>query len=139
MFSSEPVELPPGVLDRESHMSLLAVAGAATLCLLAALFVYFTQHQFPLITGGMPIFSFWATGVIFYEFTMLGAISATFLFFLWESGLLRQAPRKTGPVPDVDSGRIFLRVRCRPEQAAMAGECLYQAGAASVKKAEAAS
>ena len=136
VFSTEPVEFPPGVLDRESHMSLVAVGGAATLCLLAALFVRFTQYSFPLVTGGMPLFSFWATGVIFYEFTMLGAIAATFLTFLWESGVLRRSAQKSSPVPDLDSGHIYLRVRCRPEQASAAGECLYQAGAASVKKAE---
>ena len=134
IFSTEPVELPPGLLDRPSRMSLIAVAGAATLCLLAIAFVAYTQYNFRLITGGMPIFSFWATGVVFYEFTMLGAIAATFLWFLWEAGLLQK--NHTAPLPAPDSGRIYLRLECDKEQVGLAGECLYKAGAASVKRAE---
>lgn len=137
VFSAEPVELPAGVLDRSTRMSFIAVVGAATVCLLAVAFVGFTQHHLRVVTGGMPLFSFWATGVIFYEFTLLGAIAATFLMFLWESGLLRR--NATGPVPALDTGRIYLRVRCFPKEAAAAGESLYRAGAATVKRTEAAS
>ena len=60
----------------------------------------------------MPIFSFWATGVITYEMTMLGAIVATFAWFLWESGLVARRDR-SAPVPQVDPGSICLRVRCQ--------------------------
>ena len=134
IFSTEPVELPPGLLDRPSRMSLVAVAGAATLCVVAIAFVAYTQHSFRLITGGMPIFSFWSTGVVFYELTMLGAIAATFLWFLWEGGLLQK--NHTAPLPVPDSGRIYLRLECEKEQVGLAGECLYKAGAASVKRAE---
>ena len=134
IFSTEPVDLPPGLLDRPSRMSLIAVAGAVTLCLLAIAFVAYTQYNFRLITGGMPIFSFWATGVVFYEFTLLGAIAATFLWFLWESGLLQKD--HSAPLPAPDSGRIYLRLECDKEQVGLAGECLYKAGAASVKRAE---
>ena len=45
---------------------------------LATAFVYWAQNNYKLVTGGMPIFSFWATGVITYEMTMLGAIITTF-------------------------------------------------------------
>ncbi len=133
VFSGEPVELGAGVLERPSRMSLVAVGGAVTVCLIAIGFVRYTQHDFPLITGGMPLFSFWATGVIFYEMTMLGAIAATFLTFLWESGLLR---RTSQPVPVVSPHSIDLRVRCEGDQIVTAGECLYQAGAAKVTRME---
>ena len=71
-------------------MSLGAVSGAVLLGLLTIGFVSYTQHNYPLVTGGMPIFSFWATGAVFYELTMLGAILTTFVWFLWESGVLRR-------------------------------------------------
>ena len=132
LFSTEPVELPPGVLDRPSRMSLFAVLGAATLCVLAMTFVWWTAHQYPLVTGGMPLFSFWASGVIFYEMTMLGAIAGTFLFLLWESDLLWERRRAPHPVPE--PGVIALRVRCEPDQVADTGECLYRAGATRVEK-----
>jgi len=132
LFSTTPIELAPGVLDRPSRMSLAAVAGAVALCLLTVGFVYFTQHHYPLVTGGMPLFSFWATGVVFFEMTMLGAIATTFLMFLWESGLLRR--RAIGPVPTVEPGSIWLRVDCQTPQVAEAGECLYHAGATKVER-----
>jgi hypothetical protein len=135
VFSTEPVEFPPGVLDRPSRMSLFAVAGAVTIGLGATGYVYFVQHHYPIVTGGMPIFSLWATGVISYEMTLLGAIASTFLFFLWESGRLQRD--KTVPVPQVEPGTITLRVYCRPAELAEIGGCLYRAGAARVQKLEA--
>ena len=134
LFSDEPVPLPEGTLDRESHMSFFAVAGAVTICLLAVGLVRFTQYGLPVITGGMPLFSFWATGVVFYEMTMLGAIAATFLLFLWESGRLRR--KRPGPIPAIEPGRIYLRARCNSDQSVAMGEVLYRAGALSVKRVE---
>ncbi|HYM10650.1 MAG TPA: quinol:electron acceptor oxidoreductase subunit ActD [Bryobacterales bacterium] len=139
VFSNKPVELPPGLLDRRSRMSLATVGGGVLLCLLTTGFVYYTQHSLRIVTGGMPLFSFWATGVVFYELTMLGAIAATFVMFLWESGLLerlQKARQPAAPVPVVAAGAVCLRVQCEPGQVATAGECLYRTGAVSVKKAE---
>jgi hypothetical protein len=133
LFSEEPVEFPRGVLDRPSRMSLVSVTGAILLGGLATAFVWWTQHNYGLVTGGMPLFSFWATGVITYEMTMLGAILATFGWFLWESGLLRkQNPEE--PVPQVDPGAICLRVRCRGNEAAQAIDTMRRAGAVDVQR-----
>src|SRR5262245_4320195 len=90
LFSEEPIELPRGVLDRPSRMSLVSVVGAIAFGVLATAFVSYTQHNYQLETGGMPTFSFWATGVITFEMTMLGAVVAAFVWFLWESGLVRK-------------------------------------------------
>ena len=114
VFSDIPLELPRNALERPSHMSLAVVTGAITALLLAIGFVYFTQYNYPIITGGMPIFSFWATGVVFYELTMLGAIGTSLFWFLRESGLLRRAHRPLAPV--FEPGLICLRVRCHPDQ-----------------------
>ena len=64
IFSEEPVELRRGILDRPSNMSHIAVSGAILLGAAATAFVYYAQHDYKLNTGGMPVFSFWATGVI---------------------------------------------------------------------------
>jgi hypothetical protein len=139
VFSTKPVELEPGLLDRPSRLSLGTVGGAALLCLLTIGFVYYTQHSLRIVTGGMPLFSFWATGVIFYELTMLGAVAATFVMFLWESGLLerfQKVRQPAAPVPVMAADAVYLRVECEPGQVATAGECLYRTGALSVKKAE---
>lgn len=131
VFSEEPLEFPRDVLPRPSHMSLGVVTGAITACLLVIAFVYFTQYDYPIITGGMPIFSFWATGVVFYELTMLGAIVTTFFWFLFESGILRRGRHR--PAPVVEPGAICLRVECCPDQADAARHWLESAGAGNVR------
>jgi len=130
------VEFPRGVLDRPSRMSLVSVLGAILVGTLATAFIRWTQHNYPLVTGGMPIFSFWATGVITFEMTMLGAIVSTFGCFLWESGLVRR-PKLRAPVPDVGPGTVCLRVRCRGHEAAQAAEAMRNAGAVEVQGGEA--
>ncbi len=123
VFSEEPVEFRRGLLDRPSRMSFVAVLGAFALGGGSTLFLYWAQHQYPLVTGGMPIFSFWGTGVITYETTMLGSVLATFAWFLWESGLLKKRD-KTVPVPLVPPESMCLRVRCSDAAAARAAERL---------------
>jgi hypothetical protein len=135
VFSEEPVEFPRGVLDRSSRMSLVAVSGAILVGAMATGFIAWAQHDYRLITGGMPIFSFWATGVITFEMTMLGSVLATFGWFLWESGLLRKGDR-AAPVAKVSPGSICLRVRCEGNQAARASEAMRRAGALRVSPGE---
>jgi hypothetical protein len=134
IFSNEPMELPRGVLDRKSHMSLAVVSGAVVFFVLAIAFVYFTQYDYRLVTGGMPIFSFWPTGVIFYEMTMLGAILTALGWFIWESGLLRRD--KSIPVPAIEPEAICLRVGCEMDQFGAVASLLTEAGARSVEKLE---
>jgi hypothetical protein len=130
VFSTEPVEFEPGVLDRRSHMSVAAVAGAIVNTLLATVFMFWTQRDYPLVTGGMPLTSYWAVGVIVFEMAMAGAIAGTVAAFLWESGLLRR-PRKQ-PVPKLRDDAVFLRLRCDEPRVTRARETLLSAGAAEV-------
>jgi len=134
IFSTAPVEEAEALLERPSRMSLVAVISAVVFCLSAIAFVYYTQHDYRIVTGGMPIFSWWSTGVIFYEFTMFGSISATFIMFLIESGLLKR--RGSIPAPRREEGRIYLRVVCDAGDSVSSVECLYEAGAAKVDEME---
>lgn len=138
VFSTEPVEFEPGVLDRRSHMSVLAVGGAIVNAFLATTFIFWTQRDYPLVTGGMPLTSYWAVGVIIFEMAMAGAIAGTVAAFLWESGLLRgtlRAGRKQ-PVPKQRDDAIFLRVRCDEPRASQAREAMIAAGASEVTSLE---
>jgi hypothetical protein len=132
VFSEEPIELPRGVLDRPSRMSLVSVLGAIVMGTTATAFVWWAQNNYALVTGGMPVYSFWGTGVITYEMTMLGAVLATFGYFLWESGLVRKRD-KTAPVPVVPPECICLRVRTAADVARPTA-LLRAAGAISVEK-----
>ena len=134
VFSTAPVELAEALLERPSRMTLVAVTSAVVFGLSAIAFVHYTQNDYRIVTGGMPIFSWWSTGVIFYEFTMFGSISATFFMFLIESGLLGR--RRFAPAPVLEAGRIYLRLLCEAEDAAPSTDCLYQAGATSVERLE---
>jgi Protein of unknown function (DUF3341) len=136
LFSAEPVELARGVLDRPSRMSLMAVLAAVGAGLLATAFINYTQHDYKLVTGGMPLFSFWATGVITYELTMLGAILATFAWFLRESGLMRRRGKDDAPVPHVDPGVICLRVRCPDGQAPETIDTMRRHGALRIERSD---
>jgi hypothetical protein len=132
VFSTAPVAQAAVLLERPSRMSLVAVTSAVVLCLSAVAFVYYTQHDYRIVTGGMPVFSWWSTGVIFYEFTMFGSISATFVMFLIESGLLKR--RRSLPAPLLAEGHIYLRLICESGDSVPAAECLYELGAAKVEE-----
>jgi len=135
LFSEEPVEFRRGILDRPSHMSLVSVVGAILVGGAATSGVYWAQHNYALVTGGMPLFSMWGTGVISYETTMLGAVLATFCWFLWESGLLRKRDPSI-PVPLVPPGAMCLRVRCVDSDKTRIFQILDGAGATGIEKME---
>jgi hypothetical protein len=77
VFSTKPVEFHDGVLDRPSRTSAIAVAGAIINAFLATSFMFWTQLDYPLITGGMPLNSYWAIGVIIFEMGMGRAVAGT--------------------------------------------------------------
>ena len=135
LFSEEPIELRRGILDRPSHMSLAAVLGAIVFGGAATTGVYLAQHNYTLVTGGMPIFSMWGTGVITYETTLMGSILATFGWFLKERGILRKRD-KTIPIPLVPPGSMCLRLRCKDKADVKAKQILDRAGAVNIKRME---
>jgi hypothetical protein len=133
VFSLRPIDLPPGFAHRPSRASLFGVAGALINGGLATAFVYYTQHDYPLITGGMPLYSWWATGVVTYELTMAGAVAGIVLSFLWEGGLFRL---RKPPAPAVEHGSSYVRVSCSGDSAKVASECLSRSGALEIKTME---
>jgi hypothetical protein len=136
LFSEEPVEFRKGLLDRPSRMSLVAVLGAIVAGGVATTGVYAAQHNYALVTGGMPIFSFWGSGVITYETTMMGAVLSTFGWFLWESGLLHRRDKNV-PVPLVPPGSMCLRIRCADNHIrGRAERILNHAGIVAIEKKE---
>lgn len=130
LYSLRPVELDPAPLARRSRMSLAAVVSAIIVGGGATALMYWVQRDYPLITGGMPINSGWATGVVTFETTMAGAVMGIFAALLWESGLLRG--RKRVPVPVLPDRGVVLQVAGAPDTAGLA-ESLRAAGAVAVE------
>lgn len=130
LFSDRPVELPPGVLDRPTQIPLYGVLGALLVGGSMTVFVHFTEYNYKLVTGGMPLFSGWSIGVISYETTMAGAVLGVVLRFLLEGSLLR-GKRGAAP-PELKPGSVFVRIECDEGSAQAALRQCKQAGAVDV-------
>jgi hypothetical protein len=69
---------------------------------------YLTETLWPLVTGGMPIVSWWPNIIIMFEMTMLGAIVATVVSLLIMTGLPMIRARIYDP--EVSQGKILVAV-----------------------------
>src|SRR5215471_12727114 len=100
VMSSEP--LPGFISDFDSRSpgraGLLAIAGGLAGAAAAIALTVWTARRMGLVTGGMPIVTPWAFGIIVYELIALGAILVTLVITVYEAGLLRSAQ----PSPEVD-------------------------------------
>ena len=124
LFSRRPVETHPPVLPRRSRMSLGAVLSAIACGTGVTALMYSIQLDYPLVTGGMPIVSGWATGVVTFESTMAGAVAGILGMLFFESGLVRR--RGDVPVPELPEEGVVVQVRCSrgtSEAAAVLAEC----------------
>ncbi len=110
LYSRRPVEMEPPPLPRRSRMSLGAVLGAITAGTAATALMFHIQLSYPLVTGGMPVTSGWATAVVTFEATMAGAVLTTVLLMLWEAGLGRS--RSGTPVPELPDEGVILQIAC---------------------------
>ena len=117
LYSRRPLEAHPPVLPRRSRMSLGAVAAAVASGSLATALMFWVQREYPLVTGGMPITSGWATGVVTFETTMAGAVIGILAMLLLEAGL--PGSRRRVPLPDLPDEGIVLQVRCDGNSAAV--------------------
>jgi hypothetical protein len=134
VMSAEP--LPGFVSDLESRSpgraGLLAIGGGLVGAAAAITLTVWTAKRMGLVTGGMPIVTPWAFGIIVYELIALGAILTTFVITVYEAGLLRTAP----PGPEVDSaiadGKIAVSVRCPTETSRRVAEAVFAKSGAQV-------
>lgn len=112
IMSAEPIHGEPSENDRgKSRIAGFAIAGGLIGAACAILLTVLTSRRVDLVTGGMPIVTPWAFGIIVFELMALGAILATLGRMIFEAGLARR-----GALADYDEavadGRVVLSVTC---------------------------
>jgi hypothetical protein len=108
VMSSEPLHLE-AVHPPKTRIAGFAIAGALFGAAFAILLTVWTSRRVGLDTGGMPIVSWWAFGIIVFELAALGAILATLGRMIFEAGLMRRrAP--TDYDEAVANGRVVLAI-----------------------------
>lgn len=134
VISSEPFEeYEFGRMDHRTPMPWLAALGALMGGVSGFLLAVLTQKSYPLATGGMPIVTLWANGIITYELTMLGAILTT-LFTLLVTARIPDWRAKIYD-PAVSEGKILIGVvNPREESRVELKRRLSEAGAAEIKE-----
>jgi hypothetical protein len=136
VISSEPLHGLQGLPDGEpaghrpgsrSLIGLFAVGGGIAGATAGILLTVSTSRSIGLITGGMPVVSPWAFGVIVFELTALGAILASLLRLIIEAGLVRRSSRVG--MDQVAEGRIALSIDCGSADRGEVEQVLADAGA----------
>ena len=89
VMSSEPLHLETSDA-RKTRIAGFAITGGLIGAAIALLLTIWTSRRVDLVTGGMPIVSPWAFGIIVFELTALGAILATFGRMIFEAGLVKR-------------------------------------------------
>jgi hypothetical protein len=111
IMSSEPLHLPDPEDQPRSRIALFAIAGGVIGAIVAILLTVWTSRRVDLVTGGMPIVTPWAFGIIVFELTALGVILATVSRMVFEARLARR-----GSLADYDEavadGRVAVSVNC---------------------------
>jgi len=131
VMTSQPIHGEPFLPEKKpTKLRRWALCGAALGLLGGFALATVTALNYPLIKGGMPIVSPWTVGLIAYETTMLGAVLATLVGLLVETGLpnFKNLPYD----PSVVDGGVVLAVACGDNSRASVESAVSAAGATRV-------
>ena len=107
VMSSEPLHLETLALPK-TRISGFAIAGGLLGAAFAIVLTVWTSRRVGLVTGGMPIVSWWAFGIIIFELTALGAILVTLGRMIFEARLVR--PTSAPADERVSQGKIVISI-----------------------------
>lgn len=108
VMSSDPLHLETAGHPK-SRIGGFAIAGGFLGAIIAIALTVSTSRRVDLVTGGMPIVTPWAFGIIVFELTALGAILATLVRMIFEAKLARRS-KLTDYNAAVAEGRVVLAV-----------------------------
>jgi len=109
VLSSEPLHLETKDSPK-SRIPGFAIVGGLLGAAFAILLTVVTSRRVGLVTGGMPIVSPWAFGIIVFELAALGAILVTLGRMIFEARLVRRgAPSDYHEA--VCEGRVVVTIR----------------------------
>ena len=133
VISAQPMEdFEFSHIGRETWIWYFATGGALLGLLFAVWLARFTQLDWAISTGNMPIVTWWTNLIILFELTMLGAIAATVITLIVSAGLARRRPVLYDP--EVSDGKILVGVETADLERAKALErALLAAPGARIK------
>jgi ActD protein len=109
VISAQPMEeFEFSHIGRRTWLWYFAAGGGLVGLLFAVWLTRFTQLDWPLNTGNMPIVAWWTNLIIIFEVTMLGAIATTVIALVGYAGLGRRRPVLYDP--EVSDGKILVGI-----------------------------
>lgn len=132
LLSAEPIHDWQPEESTKSYIGLCAIAGAVIGAALATWILVSTSRHVGINTGGMPIVTPWAFGIIAFEVGMLTAILAALVCTIFEARLARGGALREYDEAVADH-KIVMTVRCRDENLLSTAERLLADTGAEIK------
>jgi hypothetical protein len=101
-------------IGRQSYQWYIACGGALLGFLFSTWLTRFTERDWPIDVGNMPIVAWYPNLIVIFELTMLGAIVATVINLIVSAGLGRRVPKLYDP--EVTNGKILVGIATPREE-----------------------
>lgn len=133
LMSSEPIHEAMNGDPAKSLITWFAIFGGITGATAAMLLTALTSRHVNIVTGGMPVVSWWAFGVIIFETAMFTAVLFALGRMLYEGRLLRRLPAAYDEA--VNDDQVVLSVECSDETSVTTAKDIFEQNHATLKPA----
>lgn len=133
LMSAEPIHDWQPEENSKSRIGLFAIFGAVVGASLATLFMVWSSRRVDINTGGMPIVTTWAFGIIAFEVAMLTAILSALICTIFEARLARGSAMQKYDEAVADN-KVVMAVQCKDEALLSTAEQLLTQTGADIKQ-----